>query len=81
MNSMRGVSLYAFRQGFLDVGVKDNDVLLWSKLLDSKSLLLTPNANTVYYITFLDLSNGPMIFEAPPQALAIMDDMWFRWIS
>jgi hypothetical protein len=29
----------------------------------------------------LDLSNGPLIFETPPQALGVIDDMWFRWIS
>ena len=81
MNSIQGVSLYAMRKGFHDVGVKDNEVLLWSGLMDSKSLLLTANADTVYYISFLDLSKGPLIFEAPPQALGVIDDMWFAWVT
>jgi hypothetical protein len=81
MNSIQGVSLYAMRKGFHDVGVKDNDVLLWSGLMDSKSLLLTANADTVYYLSFLDLSKGPLIFEAPPQALGVIDDMWFNWVT
>lgn len=81
MNSIQGVSLYAMRKGFMDAGLKDNDVLLWSRLMDSKSLFLTANADTVYYISFLDLSKGPLIFEAPPQALGVIDDMWFHWIT
>jgi len=81
MNSTRGVSLYAFRKGLLDIGVEDNDVLLFSELMDSKGLFLTGNTDTIYYITFLDLSEGPVVFEAPPEALGIIDDMWFRYIS
>ncbi|MFC1843082.1 DUF1254 domain-containing protein [Candidatus Dependentiae bacterium] len=81
MNSTKGVSVYAIRKGLLDIGVNDNDVLLFSSLMDSKSLFLTGNADTVYYITFLDLSKGPMVFEAPPEALGLIDDMWFRYVT
>ena len=81
MNSIQGVSLYALRKGLRDAGLKDNEVMLWSRLMDSKSLFLTANADTVYYMSFLDLSNGPLIFEAPPQALGVIDDMWFHWVT
>lgn len=81
MNSTRGISVYAIRKGMLDIGVKDGDVLLFSKLLDARSLLLTGNADTVYFISFLDLSKGPVIFEAPPDSLGLVDDMWFRWVT
>jgi len=81
MNSIQGVSVYAIRQGFLDAGVMDGDVLLFSELMDSRSLFLTANADTVYFWTFLDLSPGPLVMEAPSDTLGIFDDMWFRWIS
>ena len=79
-NSIQGVSIYAVRKGFLDAGIRDNDVFLTSRLLDAKSLLLTGNADTVYYVSFIDLSKGPMVVETPPGALGIFDDMWFHWI-
>jgi hypothetical protein len=81
MNTIQAVSLYAFRKGFLDIGVNDNDVVLWSEMLEGRTLILTGNADTVYYMTFLDLSKGPLVFHAPPNALGVMDDMWFNWVT
>ena len=34
--------------------------------MDAKSLFLTTNADTVYFLGFIDLSKGPMVFETPP---------------
>ncbi|MCP4901360.1 MAG: DUF1254 domain-containing protein, partial [bacterium] len=81
MNSIHGVSLYALREGFAEVGVKDGDFIFTSTLLDSRSLFLTANADTVYFWGNLDLSNGPLVVEVPPQVLGIFDDFWFRWIG
>ena len=81
MNSIQGVSMYALRKGFEDAGVKDGDVLFYTGLMNSKSLFLTGNADTIYYLSFVDLSKGPIVFEAPPDALGIVDDMWFRWVT
>jgi len=77
----QGASLAAIRKGFLDVGVKDNELLIFSELMDSNSFFLTANADTVYYLGFLDLSKRPMVFELPPDALGTIDDMWFRWVT
>ena len=35
MNSIQGVSTYAIRQGFVDAGGMDGDVLIFSELMDS----------------------------------------------
>ncbi|WP_328412113.1 DUF1254 domain-containing protein [Nocardia sp. NBC_00403] len=48
--------------------------------MDSQSLFLTANADTVYYLGFVDLTGGPMVVETPPASLGIFDDMWFQWI-
>jgi hypothetical protein len=79
-NSFRGASAYAIRQGFLSIGAEDNTVVLYSQLLDAKSLLLTGNADTVYYIAIVDLTKGPMVVEQPPRGLGTINDMWFSWI-
>jgi hypothetical protein len=81
MNSIQGVSLYAFRKGLADVGIKDGEFFYTAKMLDSKSLLLTANADTVYFWGNLDLSAGPLVVETPPMVLGIFDDFWFRWIE
>ena len=80
VNTFQGVNAAAARKGFLDIGVKDNEVLIFSTLMDAKSLFLTANADTVYFLGFIDLSKGPMVLETPPKALGTVDDMWWRWV-
>jgi hypothetical protein len=81
MNTVQGVSTYALREGFLREGIADGDVAMFSELMDSASLFLTANADTVYFWTFLDLSNGPLVVETPADTLGCIDDMWFRWVT
>ena len=80
VNTMQGVSVAALRKGFVDAGVKDNEIIVWSELMDAKSLFLTANADTIYFLGFIDLTKGPMVLEVPPKALGALDDFWFRWI-
>lgn len=80
LNGYQGDSTCAIRKGFHDAGVQDNSVLIFSELMGSESLFLTANADTVYFLSIIDLSSGPMVVETPPQALALFDDMWFQWI-
>jgi hypothetical protein len=79
-DTLQGVSIHAVRKGLLDIGVKDNEVIVFSELMDSKSLFLTPNADTIYIIGDLDLTKGPMVVEVPPQVLGTVQDAWFRWV-
>jgi hypothetical protein len=79
-NSFCGASAYAIRQGFLSIGAEDNSVVIFSDLMDAKSLFLTANADTVYYLGVIDLSKGPMVIEQPPKGLGTINDMWFSWI-
>jgi hypothetical protein len=81
VNTMQGVSLVAARKGALEAGVKDNEIIVFSELMDAKSLFLTANADTVYFVGFIDVSKGPVVFEVPPMALGTLDDMWFRWVT
>ena len=81
MNTMQGVNMAAARKGMLAVGVKDNEIGVFSELMDAKSLFLTANADTVYFFGFIDLTKGPIVFETPPGALGVLDDMWWRWVT
>ena len=80
VNTFQGVNAAAGHQGLLDIGVKDNEILVFSTLMDAKSLFLTANADTVYFVGFIDVSKGPMVLETPPKALGTIDDMWWRWV-
>jgi len=79
-NSFRGASAYALGKGFQSIGADDNTVVIFSALMDAKSLFLTANADTVYYMAAVNLSKGPMVIEQPPRGLGTINDMWFSWI-
>ncbi len=79
-DTLQGVSIHAIRKGIASVGAKDNEIIVFSELMDAKSLFLTANADTVYIIGSLDLSKGPMVIEVPPQVLGTVQDAWFRWV-
>lgn len=49
VNTFQGVNAQAIYKGFADIGVKDNELLIFSTLMDAKSLFLTANADTVYF--------------------------------
>ena len=48
--------------------------------MDTKSLFLTTNADTVYAFGILDLAKGPMVLEMPPGFSAPSTTTWFHWI-
>ncbi len=83
VSTIPGVSQYAMRQGQRDIGAtKVNQILIWDKLADSKSLFLTGNSSTIYTWTYTDLANdGPTVIELPPGMLGVVDDMWFRYVT
>ena len=80
VNTFQGVSIAALHKGFQSAGVKDNEVLIFSDLMDARSLFLTANADTIYSLGMLDLSKGPMVLEVGPKMLGAVDDQWFRWV-
>jgi len=79
-DTLQGVSIYAVRKGLRDIGVNDNEVIVFSELMDAKSLFLTANADTVYIIGGFDLTKGPVVLEVPPEVLGTVQDAWFRWV-
>jgi hypothetical protein len=75
-----GVSQHAIRKGFIEAGINDNDAVVMSTLMNASGIFLTGNADTVYLWTYLDLTKGPLVVEAPPGMLGLLDDMWWQWM-
>jgi len=81
LNAMPGASVFAFRKGARENGFGNGEIGIMETLMDSKSLFLTPNTETVYALSWLDLTDGPMVVESPPNVLGIVDDFWFRYVT
>src|SRR5580658_4690636 len=81
LSGMPGTSLVGMRTGFQKLGAINGSILLYENLLDSRSLFLTGNTDSVYFSTWLDLKDGPLVLEAPPKVLAFLDDFWFENIK
>jgi hypothetical protein len=81
VNAYQGASTTAVFNGFNDAGIPNNEVLIFSKLMDAKSLFLTANADTIYFWSNLDMADGPIVLETTPMSLGVIDDMWFNWVT
>ena len=81
VNAYQGASVAAIFKGMEDAGVPNNTALIFSELMDAKSLFLTANADTIYFWVNLDVTKGPIVVETPPLSLGVVDDMWFQWIT
>src|SRR5580704_16367801 len=81
MSGMPGTSLVGMRKGFEKLGAINSSILIFENLLDSKSLFLTGNTDSVYFSTWLNLKDGPLVIEAPPKVLAFLDDAWFQYVT
>lgn len=82
LTQMPAVAIIEQRRGMREFGAsKANQVIIWESLMDAKTILLTPNTETVYGLGFLDLKeDGPTVFEAPPQMLGLAMDTIQRYL-
>ena len=83
LSQMPAASMVALRNGHRELGIIEaHQVAIFEDLMDSKSLWLTANTETVYASTFLDLGkHGPFVIESPPNVLGLLDDMWMRYVG
>ena len=64
---MPGASLVGMRTGFQKLGAINGSILVFENLLDSKSLFLTGNTDSVYFSTWLNLKDGPWSLKRLPR--------------
>ncbi|MGB5746295.1 MAG: DUF1254 domain-containing protein, partial [Desulfobacterales bacterium] len=74
-------SLQGFRKGIQKWGPDNETMIYWDGRLDSKGLLLTGNTTVVYTFMWIDLKDGPMVMDTPPNVLGIIDDAWFHYLT
>ena len=63
VNAYQGASVASILKGCGQAGVPNNTVLIFSELMDAKSVFLTANADTVYFWVNLDATKGPIVVE------------------
>src|ERR1700749_2808016 len=45
---------------------KVGQVIYWGRPLDSKNQTLTPNPDALYFMTFFNTKDGPVVLDLPP---------------
>jgi hypothetical protein len=82
LNALPGASVEGLRTGFASQGADNNQtVLIMENLMDSKSLFLTGNTDSVYNLMWIDTKAGPVVIETPPNVLGVIDDHWFQYVA
>jgi len=75
------VNQAANRAAILQMGPVNQTVPIWEQMVDARTIELTANNNTPYTWFWIDLRNGPLVLEAPPKVLGLVDDMWYHWVA
>jgi hypothetical protein len=81
LNTMAAASVLANIEGLKSVGCDNYSAVIHENRVDAKTLLLTPNTQTVTLWAFMDLKDGPLVVEIPSGVLGLADDAWMRFIT
>ena len=82
LNGIPAASMHALIEGFKSEGVNElGEIAIFENLMDSRSIFLTPNTESVYTISHFDLKKGPIVVESPPNTLGMINDMYFRYVT
>jgi hypothetical protein len=81
LSCIPAASMHAIKAGLLEKGIDHQTLWIWENQMDSKTLFLTPNTESVYAMTWLDLTQGPQVLETPPNVLGFIDDHWFKYVA
>ena len=75
------VNQASMRASLRQFGPDNQTNVIWENPVDSKTVELTANDNTVYSFIWLDTHKGPLVVEIPPKVLGLIDDFWYRWVA
>ncbi len=80
--ALPAMNIDAMRRGSEAVFGAGNHVLpVWKDRLNSRTRVTTPNSDVVYAMSYLDLTDGPVVVEVPPRLQGLFDDFWHRPIA
>jgi len=81
LSSIQIASMEGMRKGILKWGPANTTALLFENLMDSTMLFLTPNTTSIYMLSWIDMTDGPMVIETPPNMTGLIDDAWFHYVA
>ncbi|MFJ7281731.1 DUF1254 domain-containing protein [Pseudomonas sp. NPDC099000] len=81
ISTIPAASQVAMRKALRSLGPDNGTLFITETLMDSRSLFLTGNSESVYVSGWIDLKNGPVVIESPPNTLGFVDDFWYRYVT
>jgi hypothetical protein len=81
LTALPAASMYATREGYRTFGPDNRTILISESFLDSRTLYLASNTETIYLTVWADTKEGPIVIEAPPDVLGFVDDFWCRYVT
>jgi hypothetical protein len=75
------VNQASMRATLKEFGPINQTDVIWEDLVDSKTVELTANDNTIYSFMWTDTKEGPLVVEIPPMVLGLIDDFWYHWVA
>lgn len=73
-------SMYATREGYRSFGPDNQTILISETFLDSRTLYLVANCETIYLTVWASTKDGPLVIDAAPDLLGFIDDFWCRYV-
>jgi hypothetical protein len=75
------VNQAGMRDSLRKFGPDNQTDVIWENLVDPRTVELTANDNTIYNFIWMDTHKGPLVVDAPPMILGLIDDFWYRWVA
>lgn len=80
LTALPAASMYATREGYRTFGPDNQTILIAESFLDSRTLYLVANSETIYLTLWANTKDGPLVINAPPDMLGFIDDFWCRYV-
>jgi hypothetical protein len=82
LHTVSGASMVAMRRGFRGIGIEDEQtVAIFDRPMDSHALFLAGDTESIYAGTWLDLHEGAIVVQSPPDTPGSVDDFFFRRVA
>jgi len=77
--ALPAMNMAAMRDGQAGAfGAGNNVLAIWKDRPNAKTIITTANPDIVGGQAYIDLKDGPVVFEAAPQMQGLLDDSWHR---
>ena len=81
LTGIPAASTYGMLEGMKESGIGPNMLGISEQLLDARSLWLTANTTTIYLLAEINVKDGPVVVEAPPGLLGLVDNAFMEYVT